>query len=478
MSNRGEGEPIIIPTSIAFSVTQDGSTMEDNEPKKFTVAICGGGIGGLTLACALLNHPSVSFTVFESSASFSPFKGAGIGVWPRTWSLLEELGLSEELRAVCLCPGENTSLAFSLRKSDQDTGLCFLKVAPEQGRMSSFYRPQFQEVLFRRIPAQHIRFSRRLTSYSRDSMNEKIKLNFEDGSAEFFDVLVGADGVKSVTRACLYRKLVEQAHADGLSQTIIDNYGSVIKPEFSGTVVYRAVVRPDDEPIPAHLLGREPTMYIGRNIVLVVYPVGNEGIINLSLYHFQDELRGSHYDGPWNEPVHPGEVFNITSFENWESDCREWITLFREPTTRWAIHTVKPLPTFATQNVVLLGDAAHAFPPHQGIGAGQAIEDAWILAELLGHHSTTTTTLSRALEVYDNLRRPWIDEVAERCRFNGRCYGLNYDNFPFETSSPLDAEQKLDEMGERIIDGWAWCWRTSAHSMLESALHKLETGLA
>ncbi|KAL0071037.1 hypothetical protein AAF712_001595 [Marasmius tenuissimus] len=302
-------------------------------------------------------------------------------------------------------------------------------------------------------------------------MSEKIKLNFEDGSAEFFDVLVRADGVESVTRSCLYRELVGQAYADGLPQAIIDNYGSVIEPEFSGTVVYRAVVHPDDEPIPAHLLGRGPTMYIGRNIVLVVYPVGNEGMINLSLYRFQDELRGSHYDGPWSVPILPDEVLNASSFDNWESDFREWLA----PTTRWAIHTVKPLPTFATQNVVLLGDAAHAFLPHQGIGAGQAIEDAWILAELLGRPSTTTAMLSRALQVYDNLRRPWADEVAEKCRFNGRCYGLNYDNLPFETSSPLDAEQKLNEMGERVIDGWAWCWRTSAHSMLENALHKLET---
>jgi salicylate hydroxylase len=56
---------------------------------------------------------------------------------------------------------------------------------------------------------------------------------------------------------------------------------------------------------------------------------------------------------------------------------------------KWAIHTVKPLPSFASDGVVLLGDAvsilrivrmpankvqAHAMAPHQGSAAGQAIE--------------------------------------------------------------------------------------------------------
>ncbi|KAG2157162.1 hypothetical protein DEU56DRAFT_6870 [Suillus clintonianus] len=65
-----------------------------------------------------------------------------------------------------------------------------------------------------------------------------------------------------------------------------------------------------------------------------------------------------------------------------------------------------------------MGDAAHAMAPFQGSGAVQSIEDAYILATVLGHKPTTIELVSRALVIYDKLRRPFSSDVALRSMRN------------------------------------------------------------
>lgn len=46
-------------------------------------------------------------------------------------------------------------------------------------------------------------------------------------------------------------------------------------------------------------------------------------------------------------------------------------------------------------------------------GAGQALEDAYILGQVLGHPETTLRTLEQKLRVYDQVRRPRANKVVE-----------------------------------------------------------------
>lgn len=43
-------------------------------------------------------------------------------------------------------------------------------------------------------------------------------------------------------------------------------------------------------------------------------------------------------------------------------------------------------PHWYKDNICLIGDAAHAMTPNMGQGAGQSIEDAYLLADLLSKH--------------------------------------------------------------------------------------------
>ena len=57
----------------------------------------GGGIGGLTLAVALSKAKDVQVDVYEATSKFSEV-GAGVGMWKRTWNVMEELGLGDDLK--------------------------------------------------------------------------------------------------------------------------------------------------------------------------------------------------------------------------------------------------------------------------------------------------------------------------------------------------------------------------------------------
>lgn len=112
--------------------------------------------------------------------------------------------------------------------------------------------------------------------------------------------------------------------------------------------------------------------------------------INIIAYTTAAE-EGAVYDGPSFENIPLEEMKAL--YEEWEEEvqaitevdlkgfafCRKKYiidkTLQSIPSvTRWAVQSLNPLNCFGKDNVLLLGDAAHAMTPHHGSGAGQAIE--------------------------------------------------------------------------------------------------------
>ena len=73
--------------------------------------------------------------------------------------------------------------------------------------------------------------------------------------------------------------------------------------------------------------------------------------------------------------------------------------------------------------VVLIGDAAHAAPPHMGEGGSLAIEDVMVLAEVLRDGDT----VEHALDVYIARRRPRVGWVQEQSRAAARAWVLPPD---------------------------------------------------
>lgn len=76
-----------------MSSVPNTTTSTSPHPKTFSVAIIGGGIGGLALAIGLSKYPNIDFHVYESAPSFGEI-GAGVGLGPNAQRALEQIGPS------------------------------------------------------------------------------------------------------------------------------------------------------------------------------------------------------------------------------------------------------------------------------------------------------------------------------------------------------------------------------------------------
>ncbi|KAF8072155.1 hypothetical protein FPV67DRAFT_1748853 [Lyophyllum atratum] len=429
--------------------------------KKFRVAICGGGIGGLAFAVALSKYPDIDVDIYEGATKFSEV-GAGIGVWPRVWKILEHLGLSEDLaRVTALKPSYDLSDTFIFRKSDQLEGVDFYKLQT-QGSFLRYHRPDFLQVLMDHLPARYTTsFSHRLHSYTQGKSG-KITLNFEDGTTATCDILIGCGRYQAKHAASFLE-----------SEALLNS----IEPAWTGIVAYRALIPTerlqkyrDEHP---HLKIRVPetnsipTMYMGQHVNVVVYPISSGKLINVGAFHADEELAGTPFDGPWVMNVEKDHL--LATHAHWEPELQAILQCVDKP-SRWAIHASQPLKSWTFGNVALMGDAAHAMSPQQASGAGQAIEDAFILATLLGHHLTTLESVPSALAIYDQIRRPVAMEVAQRSLINGRLFGLQLPGVPLDNDP-----ERLPELGDAIKENWKWTWSTTLDADVKQAVRLLES---
>jgi salicylate hydroxylase len=103
------------------------------------------------------------------------------------------------------------------------------------------HRAEFHAALLNRLPSRCRTFtSRRLEGYTQQP-DDQFQLQFQDGSTATCDILIGADGIKSVVR----KRMLQEAAAEVEAQSW-DNQAaelrSLIDPRFSGVLTYRALI--------------------------------------------------------------------------------------------------------------------------------------------------------------------------------------------------------------------------------------------
>lgn len=132
--------------------------------------------------------------------------------------------------------------------------------------------------------------------------------------------------------------------------------------------------------------------------------------------------------------------------------------------SQWAIFEHPHISTYARSRVAILGDAAHASTPHQGAGAGQAIEDAHVLAELLGDSRVLSADdVVVAFKAYDEVRRPRSQRVVTSSKENAYLLCLCMDGV-------RDDEAKLKETFQKRL---RWLWDLDVQEHAEEARRKM-----
>jgi 2-polyprenyl-6-methoxyphenol hydroxylase-like FAD-dependent oxidoreductase len=332
--------------------------------------IIGGGIGGLTAAVALQNAGIEAIT-YERAPALCEV-GAGISLWANAIHALEELGLGEKLRAAVLSDqhgGLRTWRGATLSAPPPDA------LAKRSGiAMALMHRADLLALLASEVGAQRVHLDYECTDFSQDAAG--VTARFANGETARGDVLIGADGLRSVVRA--------QMFGDA-------------PPRYAGYTAWRAVVRnAHPQIVPGESWGR------GRRFG--IFPMSDGRVYWYATNNAPAGQRDP--DGHAKENL-------MRLFRGWHEPVEALIDASDEQSIlRNDIYDRDPLPRWSENRVTLLGDAAHPMTPNLGQGACQAIEDAVVLAACLGN----LRQVDFALREYQKRRVPRTTKVALESR--------------------------------------------------------------
>jgi 2-polyprenyl-6-methoxyphenol hydroxylase-like FAD-dependent oxidoreductase len=322
------------------------------------VLIAGGGIGGLTLAAAL-GQNGMQAQVVEIRPEHKVY-GVGILQPGNALRALRAIGVLE----ACLAAGFQTD-EYRICDGDGDliARMRLLRIAdPELPAMNALPRPALHRILRDAAVAAGavIRLGTSISNVVQ--FEDHVEARLSDGSREYCDLLVGADGIRSDLRRLLF--------GDGLA------------PHFTGHGVWRFTTRRPPE------LDYQ-CMYLGVGVKAGLMPMTNESMYLL--------LVTNEPDNPWMPPdqLHALLSERLSSFEGTlmpavRASLRDPADVVYVP-----IEEVILPPPWYQGRAVLIGDAAHASSPHIAQGASMAIEDAVVLAELLAEDHPIDVVLER-----------------------------------------------------------------------------------
>lgn len=251
--------------------------------------------------------------------------------------------------------------------------------AGEQVHTHLIHRGDFIEALMGVLPEGMLHLGHKLESV--EDKGEGAVLTFANGTSVEADLVVGADGIKSVVR----HQLFSQKH-----------------PVFSGEHAYRTVISADA----AHgmVVDDNLRMYIGRGTKIYLLPLRHRGQVSF-------DITALNPDGTWAPQVTKEDLLKtVDGFdERLVAITRD---LDMDTVNIRAVYDIDPVDTWHTDSVVLVGDAAHSMLHHQGQGANSAIEDGGALADVLRR----ADSLKEALALYQATRKPVTDELQRISR--------------------------------------------------------------
>lgn len=375
------------------------------------VAIVGGGLGGLTLAMGLLRR-SVAAEVFEQASELRAI-GAGVAIAANGTRLLRELGV--DLTKVGNIPPHAQFRRWN------DGGLI---ASHEIGSwyehrmgapMVTMHRGTLQRMLAERVPNEHVHLDHQLTELVEES--DAVRLRFANQPDVVAKVVVGVDGLHSLVR----RYVAGQ-----------------VTPIYSGEIGFRGII-----PVGASPNLPNPTSFhfwCGPRTHAASYGLDDGQLINLLAVHVPDDLPA------WTRstnhvPASPTEALAIFTAAQWADSVLELIRAIEGDMQFWALQELPGLSRWSRGRVALAGDAAHAPLPHQGQGAGQAIESAYTLAHLLAE--TSPDDYQRAFETYERLRKQRTRRVQHYSRMASKLIKLTGPVIPRR-------DQELHNLPRRI----------------------------
>lgn len=338
------------------------------------VVVIGAGIGGLTAGIAL-KQAGYSVQLFDRVKDLRPV-GAGISLWSNGVKVLNRLGLGQSIAAI---GGQMNRMEYRTQTGDLLNQIDLLPLISQVGqRPYPVARRDLQQLLLDAFQ-DDVHLDHNCIGVEEDETG--VTAYFENGHQARGDLLVAADGVRSILRTYVIGRKVE--------------------PQYGGYVNWNGLVKADPTLAPKDCW----VIYVGDHKRASVMPVAGDRFYfffdvplpkgNPSTPdHYQAELK-QHFKG-WAEPVQ-------SLIERIDPSA----------VARPEIHDVGPIERYVRGRVALLGDAAHATCPDMGQGGCQAMEDALVLTNYL---ITTNISVPDALQRYEAERTARANAVVQKAR--------------------------------------------------------------
>ena len=370
--------------------------------------IIGAGMGGMSAAIAL-KQLGFDVEVYEQVTENKPV-GAAISVWSNGVKCLNHLGLEEETAAL-------GGIVETMSYIDGHTGetMCRFSMQPlidEVGqRPYPIARAELQLMLMNAYGFDDINFGMKMVSVADGP--DAATVHFADGTSASGDIVIGADGAKSLTREYVL--------------------GGPVTRRYAGYVNFNGLVATD----PAIGPSTEWTTYVGDGKRVSVMPVAGD-----RFYFFFDVPM------PEGQPFERGTAREVLTkeFDGWAPGVQTLIEKLDPATTnRVEILDLDPFDTWVKGRVAVLGDAAHNTTPDIGQGGCSAMEDAVALQFAFRDHPDDVYA---ALADYQAARAERAGDLVLRAR--KRC-DVTHAKDPEKTAQWYS--ELREEDGTNIIRG-------------------------
>jgi 2-polyprenyl-6-methoxyphenol hydroxylase-like FAD-dependent oxidoreductase len=319
-----------------------------------TVAVIGGGIGGLTAALAL-THRGIRCEVHERAPELHEI-GAGLGVWPAPLRVYDRLGIGDDVRAL-----SSTAEEFAARLGEPTIGV---------------HRGELQALLVRSLPNGVVRTGAECTNVTQHGGS--VTIHFADGSTTEATAAIGADGRRSAVRRIVFGgRGLHDCRAVGWRGTV-DLPAGADWNDWTG-----------ESWGPGGRFGMLP---IGGGRA-TWFAAARRFRTGGGLEEVAERF------GTWHHPI--PDLIAATD------ESRLW---------RDVIDDLWPRRRWSSGRVALLGDAAHPMTPDLGQGACQAILDAWVLADELAQEADVPAAL-RSYERRRRWRAGMVTLVARAATY-------------------------------------------------------------
>jgi 2-polyprenyl-6-methoxyphenol hydroxylase-like FAD-dependent oxidoreductase len=338
---------------------------------KHNILVAGAGIGGLTAAANLLKAGH-DVTIFEQAPELSEV-GAGLQLSANATHVLHHLGLGPALAQVGVRPG---AYVFRLHDTGEEIQRFSLSDEHEKLHGAPYYQVHRADIhtllaaKVRDLKPDAIRLNCRVIGF--EERRNGVALRLADGTIIHGDLLVGADGLKSV-----------------ICQQIAGNFSAT----YTGDAAWRITV--PVERLPKNFMEQVMMVWMGPGRHVVAYYLRAGALINFVGLVETDEVS----EESWTAKF-PWKRFKA-DFEGWNADVQTIIDAAdRDGCYRWSLHYHPAIRDWSTPRATILGDAAHATLPYLAQGACMAIEDGAVLARALEQ----ADSIAEALQLYQRNR--------------------------------------------------------------------------